>query len=63
MNARTIVSLGVLSKYRPDTSPSIDRDMKIMRESATAVFHHVRQNLEGIFGEWFRHAANSLAQI
>lgn len=53
MNARTIVSLGVLAKYRPDTGHAIDRDMKTMRKSATAVFQHVHENLDGIFGECF----------
>ena len=51
MNARTIKSLGLLAKYRLDTAQSVDRDMKIMRESVSSVFEHMHENLQGIFGK------------
>lgn len=51
MNARTIRSLASLAKFRLDAAQSIDRDMKVMRESVSSVFEHIHENLEGVFGK------------
>ncbi|KAJ9120212.1 hypothetical protein QFC22_003112 [Naganishia vaughanmartiniae] len=51
MNARTIRALGTLARYRKDASSTIDRDMQVMRESASSVFEHICENLEGVFGK------------
>lgn len=53
MNARTIRALGILARYRKDASSTIDRDMQIMRESASSVFGHICENLEGVFGKLY----------